>query len=177
MLKSETRSLFERSMGRCIELARMAAGSGNYALGALVLLDGKIITESGSSLIGDDNDPSAHPEMVVIRSAAHRLKRRYLPGAYLVTTLEPCPMCASVAIWAKMAGLIFGATQDDAVAWSRQHQDSTFTWRQIAIRARQVVAAGQPKLELVEGVRREDCRKLFSLNRRTGLGHGIRVAR
>lgn len=177
MVMTEKSSLFEKSMDRCIELARMAAGAGNYALGALVLLDGDVVTESGSSLIGDDNDPSAHPEMVAIRSAASQLNSRYLPGAYLVTTLEPCPMCTSVAIWAKMAGLIFGANQDDALAWSRRHQDPTFTWRQIMIRARQVVDAGQPRLEVVEGVRRDGCLELFALNKRTGWGHGIRVAR
>lgn len=160
-------SLFEKSMDRCVELAKKAAKTGNYALGALVMLDGQVVAESGSSLIGDDNDPSAHPEMVAVRTAAGLMGRRYLPGAYLVTTLEPCPMCASVAIWAKMAGLVFGATQDDAIAWSQYNEDPTYTWRQIAIRARHVIEAGQPKLELFEGVRREDCRALFALSRRT----------
>ncbi|MFC4853579.1 nucleoside deaminase [Actinophytocola glycyrrhizae] len=153
----------EELMRRCLELAASATDSGNYALGALVAVDGRIAAESASSLIGDDNDPSAHPEMVVIRETARMKGTRYLPGALLVTTLEPCPMCTSVAIWAKMAGIAFGATQQDAKSWSAEHPSDVYTWRQIAIPARAVVLAGEPALELHEGVLRDECRSLFSL--------------
>lgn len=152
-------------MRRCIVLAREAADSGNYALGALVTVDGEVVAESGSSLIGDDNDPSAHPEMVVIREAARRLRSRYLPGAYLVTTLEPCPMCTSAAIWAKMEGIAFGATQQDAILWSTENPDPVYTWRQIAIPAEQVVTAGMPRLALRKGLLRDECTALFGLTR------------
>jgi tRNA(adenine34) deaminase len=159
-------TVLEGLMRRCLELARTTTDSGNYALGALVAVNDRVIAESGSRLIGDDNDPSAHPEMVVIRQTARQLGSRYLPGAILVTTLEPCPMCTSVAIWAKMTGIAFGATQQDARTWSAEHPDDVFTWRQIAIPARVVVAAGQPRLELHEGVLREECRSLFRLTQR-----------
>jgi tRNA(Arg) A34 adenosine deaminase TadA len=158
-------SMLEENMRHCIRLAKQAAHSGNYALGALVVMDGKVIAESGSSLIGDDNDPSAHPEMTVIRAAARKLRSRYLPGAYLVTTLEPCPMCAAAAIWAKMAGIAFGATQADAVAWSAENPDQIYTWRQIPIPADAVVAAGRPRLALAAGLLRSECKKLFALSR------------
>ncbi|WP_216210200.1 nucleoside deaminase [Amycolatopsis aidingensis] len=156
---------FEAEMARCVELAEEASRRGNYALGALVVLDGTVLAESGSSLIGDDNDPSAHPEMVVIRHSASIMQRRYLPGAYLVSTLEPCPMCTSAAIWAKMSGIVFGATQKDAIKWSSEHPDDTFTWRQIEVPSRYIVAAGTPSLEIREEVRREECKALFALNR------------
>lgn len=162
---NETGHPLEAEMRRCILLAQEAANSGNYALGALVVLDGEVVTESGSSLIGDDNDPSAHPEMVVIRAAARRLQSRYLPGTYLVTTLEPCPMCTSAAIWAKMAGIAFGATQQDAIAWSTENPDSVYTWRQIEIPAEQVVAAGTPRLAVRRELLREECTALFGLTR------------
>jgi tRNA(Arg) A34 adenosine deaminase TadA len=155
----------EENMRRCIRLAEQAANSGNYALGALVVVDGEVVAESGSSLIGDDDDPSAHPEMTVIRAAARKLRSRYLPGAFLVTTLEPCPMCSAAAIWAKMAGIAFGATQSDAVAWSVENPDEVHTWRQIQIPAGTVLSAGQPRLALAEGLLREECRKLFALSR------------
>jgi tRNA(adenine34) deaminase len=157
-------SPLENSMRHCIRLAEQAANSGNYALGALVLMDGKVVAESGSCLIGDDNDPSGHPEMTVIRGAARKLRSRYLPGAFLVTTLEPCPMCAAAAIWAKMAGIAFGATQDDAVAWAAENPDKIYTWRQIQIPAGTVLAAGRPRLALEEGLLRSECRKLFALS-------------
>jgi tRNA(Arg) A34 adenosine deaminase TadA len=153
----------EAGMRRCISLAQEAANSGNYALGALVTLDDRIVAESGSSLIGDDNDPSAHPEMVVIREAARQLKSRYLSGAFLITTLEPCPMCTAAAIWAKMSGIAFGATQEDAIAWSAENPDKIYTWRQIHISAEQVVTAGTPHLALRKELLRDECRTLFGL--------------
>lgn len=163
-MNGNERAMIEDRMRRCIQLARRASTAGNYALGALVVLNDEILAESGSGLIEADNDPSAHPEMVVIRSAARKLRSRYLPGAVLVTTLEPCPMCTSAAIWAKMAGIVFGASQEDAKKWSVDHPDNVYTWRQIEIPAHKVVAAGEPRLKLHEGVLREECRSLFRLN-------------
>jgi tRNA(Arg) A34 adenosine deaminase TadA len=154
-------------MRRCIQLANESASSGNYALAALVANDDEIIAESGSNLIKDNNDPSAHPEMMVIRTAAHKMGTRYLPHAILVTTLEPCPMCTSVAIWAKMAGIAYGASQEDAERWSAEHLDETYTWRQIHIRARTIVSAGQPHIELHENVLRDDCTSLFTATKCT----------
>lgn len=152
-------------MRRCIKLAERAASSGNYALGALVVINGEVVAESGSNLVGDDNDPSAHPEMTVIRAAARRLGSRYLRDAFLVTTLEPCPMCSATAIFAKMAGLAFGATQTDAIEWSIHNPDKVYTWRQIRIPAGTVLAAGKPRLDLTEGLLRAECKELFKLSR------------
>ncbi|WP_399067050.1 deaminase [Streptomyces winkii] len=155
-------------MSVCIGLARAAVQSGNYGLGAIVLKDGEIIGESGSGLV-NGCDPTGHPEIVAIRMAAERLKSRYLTGAFLVTTLEPCPMCTSAAIWAKMKGIAYGATQLDAIEWSRNHPHETYTWRQIHIRSRDVVRAGEPRLELHEEVLRKECIELFSLTGRSSL--------
>lgn len=157
--------LVETMMQRCLNLAHEAAAAGNYALGALVFRDGGVLAESGSRLVGDDNDPTAHPEMSVIRTAARRESSRYLRGAYLFSTLEPCPMCTSAAIWAKMDGIVFGARQSDAVAWARANPHPTFTWRQIMIPAEDIAAAGTPRLAVRGGVRRSDCRALFAMTR------------
>lgn len=155
---------FREWMQECLRMARKAAASGNYALGAAVIKDGEVIGKSGSMLI-QGHDPTGHPEIAAIREAAELVGSRYLPGAYLVTTLEPCPMCTSAAIWAKMRGIVYGATQVDALNWSQEHPDQQYTWRQIGIRASDVVDAGHPHLELHGEVRREDCLKLFSLSR------------
>lgn len=165
-MASVSASTLESWMRRCVELAREAAESGNYALGSLVGMNDDILAASGSSLIGSNNDPSAHPEMVVIREAARKMDSRYLPGAVLVTTLEPCPMCTSAAVWAKMASVAFGATQEDAVAWASAHPSDRYTWRQIGIHARTVIDAGMPRLDLHEGILREECLTLFELTGR-----------
>jgi tRNA(Arg) A34 adenosine deaminase TadA len=151
-------------IGVCIDLARQAASSGNYALGALVARGSGIIAESSSSLIEDDNDPSAHPEMTAIRAASRKLGSRYLRGMTLYSTLEPCPMCVSVAIWARLDGIVFGATQQDALEWAARHPSEVFTWRQIRISAQEVSLAGDPHLSVQGGVRRAECKKLFALS-------------
>ena len=149
-------------MRRAIELARSAAASGNYALGAIVVQGDEILGECGSGL-ADGHDPSAHPEIVAIRRAAERKRSRYLEGAHLVTTLEPCVMCAAAAIWAKMAGIVFGARLEDAIACAEQHPAGRLSWRQIRLPTEQVLAAGDPRLSLRGDVLRAHCLELFGL--------------
>ncbi|MET8681746.1 nucleoside deaminase [Streptomyces sp. NPDC004647] len=165
---------FEWAMRKCVSLGKDAAFSGNYGLGAMVIRNGEVIGASGSGLV-EGTDPTAHPEVVAIRMAAKRAGSRYLSGAYLITTLEPCPMCTAAAIWAKMAGVVYGAAQPDAVQWAAGHPDDTFTWRQIGMRARDVVRAGEPVIELHEGVCRDYCLELFPLTGTSSRGRGRRT--
>jgi tRNA(Arg) A34 adenosine deaminase TadA len=159
--------LEELWMRRAIANARATASTDNYAVGAIVVLGDDVLAEGGSSLAAG-YDPSAHPEMVVIRRAAELAQSRYLEGAFLVTTLEPCVMCTGAAVWAKMAGIVFGARQADAIAWAEQQPGSALTWRQIRIPASDVVAAGEPRLTLQGDVLRADCVELFELTRASG---------
>jgi tRNA(Arg) A34 adenosine deaminase TadA len=154
-------SNYSAHMESCIAAARLAAERGNYPLGALVIVDGAVF--DGASHLVEGHDPSAHPELVAIRAACSAIGSRYLPGGILVTTLEPCPMCTSAAIWAKMQGIVFGSEQQDAIDWARDHPHATFTWRQIEIRASTVAAAGDPSPWIMAGVERDACNELFSL--------------
>lgn len=160
----EAERQLESMIRACIDLAHEAASSGNYALGALVARGHEVIAASGSSLIKDDNDPSAHPEMIAIRAAARKLGSRYLRGALLFSTLEPCPMCVSVAIWAKMDGVVFGATQQDALEWAAENASGVYTWRQIKIPAQKIALAGDPQINVHGGVLRAECKELFALS-------------
>jgi tRNA(adenine34) deaminase len=149
-------------MDRCLRAAKTAAESGDYPLAALVVVDGVVIADGASSLI-HSHDPSAHPEMLAIRGAAEKLGSRYIESGVLVTTLEPCPMCASAVVWAKMSGIVFGSYQEDALAWTRAHPHPLFTWRQIRVPAVVVADAGVPRPWVVGGVHRRQCNSLFSL--------------
>ena len=82
-------------MQMCVDAARVAATLETYALAACVVLDNEVISLRASDLIAS-TDPSAHPEMEAVRDATRQCNSRYLPGAVLYTTLEPCPMCMSV---------------------------------------------------------------------------------
>jgi len=145
---------FERAIQEAIQQAEQASQGGQYPIGAVVFDANGIIAAASSALV-TGNDPSAHPEMVAIRDACAKLGTRYLHEAYLATTLEPCPMCTSVAIWARMKGIVFASTQADALALSSRLRSEKFTFRQIHLRCREVAKAGEPELEVFEEVGRE----------------------
>lgn len=77
-------------------------------VGALVVHDGVVIG-SGSNATERSQDPTAHAEMVAIRQAAAQAGSRWLTGATLYVTLEPCAMCAGAVVLARLPRLVFGA--------------------------------------------------------------------
>jgi len=149
-------------MERAIREAEFAIQEGQYPLGAVVVLGGKILSTAHTTL-HETNDPSAHAEMNAIRIAAKKIGSRYLKDAWLYTTQEPCPMCTSVAIWAKMAGIIYGATKDDALKIFNKRGGEKFTWRQIDISAEEIITKGEPRLKLHKEFLRDECIKLYEL--------------
>lgn len=153
--------ILRQVMSNCISLAKDNAKNDQYPIAAIITdREGCVLTTSNSSL-RKKVDPTNHPEIEVIRKAAEILKSRFLNGYYLFTTLEPCPMCASAAIWAKMQGIVYGAYQEDAMEFIRLTPDRRFSWRQISIKSREIVSNGYPNLELYEGILREECKQLF----------------
>lgn len=70
-------------------------------------------------------------------------------------------MCASAAIWARMSGIVSGSTIDDMKEFRERFGNSDWTWRTVDIAARAVLGNGEPKLFLVEGFLRSECRQLF----------------
>jgi guanine deaminase len=81
--------------------------------GAVVVLDGKIIGK-GCNHVLEDNDPTAHAEVVAIRMACKKIKNFDLSGAILYSTCEPCPMCLSAIYWANIKTLYFCSTRHQA---------------------------------------------------------------
>ncbi|MEV0352084.1 nucleoside deaminase [Nonomuraea sp. NPDC050680] len=151
----------ERAMGVAIETAGRAAPSGNYRIGAVVVDSRMEITGSAFTELHSQHDPTAHAEILALRRACASANSRYLPGCFLYTTLEPCPMCTSAAIWAKVEGIVYGASLEDADDFARKSGPG-FSWRQINIKAAYVVARGTPLLRLHEGFMRDECIKLAS---------------
>lgn len=91
-----------------------AAGAGG-PFGAVIALRGEIVGE-GWNKVTSTNDPTAHAEMVAIRSATRRLGRFDLRGATLYTSCEPCPMCLGAAYWARLDRVLWAATREQAAA-------------------------------------------------------------
>lgn len=98
----------ERFMRRALDLARQAEAAGEVPVGAVVVLDGKIIGEGRNSPIAM-NDPTAHAEILALREAARALGNYRLERATLYTTVEPCVMCAGALVAARIGALVFGA--------------------------------------------------------------------
>jgi tRNA(Arg) A34 adenosine deaminase TadA len=148
-------------MARAIEVAQESAAAGDYRLGALVAGPEGVLVEAYTDLEATQ-DPTAHAEVLAIRKAAVKRGSRYLADCYLYTTLEPCPMCTSAGIWAKMAGIVFGATLEDILERGGEWRDGEFfSWRQIKVKSSYVVQRGTPVLDLHEGFMRSECLTLL----------------
>lgn len=98
-------------MEAALDEAREAARRGEVPVGAVVVLDGRIIARAGNRTISDC-DPTAHAEIVAVRAAAREIDNYRLLDATLFVTIEPCSMCAGAMIQARIARLVYGA--DDA---------------------------------------------------------------
>jgi tRNA(adenine34) deaminase len=97
-------------MYRALELAAHARDAdGEVPVGAVLVLDGEIVGEGWNRNIAL-SDPSAHAEIGALRDAGQRLGNHRFPGAFLYVTLEPCAMCAMALVHARVARVVFGAT-------------------------------------------------------------------
>lgn len=143
-----------------IDEAIKARDAGDYAVGAVIVRDDKIIAACGNrSKI--DEDPVAHAEVRAIREACRVVGSRHLDGAVLYATHEPCPMCAAVAVWAKLAGIVYGARIADMTAYAQTNGNDRYLWRTIAVSCEEIVAKSTEKVLIVKDFMREDCIKLF----------------
>lgn len=95
-------------MRRALALAQQAAAIGEVPVGAVAVVDGRVIGE-GYNRKESDQDPTAHAEMIALRQAADSLKSWRLIGVTLYATLEPCPMCAGAMIQGRLERLVYGA--------------------------------------------------------------------
>jgi len=95
-------------MRKALELAVCAAEIGEVPVGAIVVLEGKIVGEGFNAPISCA-DPTAHAEIRALRDAAGRAGNYRLPGSTLYVTLEPCAMCAGAILHARVARVVFGA--------------------------------------------------------------------
>ncbi len=98
----------EDFLREALELARDAERGGEVPVGAVVVLDGRVIGRGRNSPI-TRNDPTAHAEILALREAAAATGNYRLEGATMYATLEPCVMCAGALVAARVSRLVFGA--------------------------------------------------------------------
>ena len=95
---------------------RLALKEANYAkdkeevpVGAIIIQKNKILAESHNCSISE-NDPTAHAEILALRYAGRKLQNYRLPDTTLYVTLEPCAMCLSAMVHARISRIVFGAS-------------------------------------------------------------------
>jgi tRNA(adenine34) deaminase len=137
----------ERYMRMALGEARRAEQAGEVPVGAVVVLEDRVIGAGGNRTI-TDCDPTAHAEIVALRAAAQAVGNYRLAAATLYVTIEPCAMCAGAIVQARVARLVYGA--DDPKAG--------------AVRSLFAIA-DHPQLnhrvEITAGVLREECAALL----------------
>lgn len=105
----------EKFMQRAIELAEISVENGGGPFGAVIVKNGEIIAEA-SNRVTQENDPTAHAEVVAIRKAASKMKEFSLEECEIYASCEPCPMCLSAIYWARIPIVYYGADRHDAEA-------------------------------------------------------------
>ena len=141
----------EAFMEMAIKEAKASLRSGNKGFGAVLVADGVVIAK-GHDTTRQTNDPTAHAEINVIRMATRGLGTPALRGCTLLSTHEPCPMCATACVWAGIERIVFGASIADTVKLGR---------KRVRIPAREVVAKGPVKIRVQGGILRDRCLELY----------------
>lgn len=101
-------ALDERYMRLALDEARVAARAGEVPVGCVIAQDTRILARTANRTI-TDCDPTAHAEMVALRSAAVAVGNYRLSGTTLYVTIEPCAMCAGAMLQARIDRLVYGA--------------------------------------------------------------------
>ena len=100
---------YKALMQQAILIAKETAIKGDVPVGALVVDDTGNIVGQGANLREQDNDPTAHAEIIAIRNAAKKIGNYRLDDLTMVVTLEPCGMCAGAIAQSRIKRLVFGS--------------------------------------------------------------------
>lgn len=140
-------SLDQFFMGFALAEARRASEFGEVPIGAVVVIDKRIVGAGHNQPIGL-NDPTAHAEILAIRRAAQSIGNYRLTDATLYVTIEPCAMCAGAMVNSRIKRVVFGATEIRAGAVESVFQICTNS-------------SLNHQVEVTSEVRAEECRKLM----------------
>lgn len=117
-------------MSLAIRLSEENVDAGGGPFGAVIVRDGEVIA-TGTNRVVPNSDPTAHAEVMAIRSACARLGTFQLTGCTVYSSCEPCPMCLSALYWAGVRRICYGNTKDDAKAIDF---DDSFIYDQLELR-------------------------------------------
>ena len=137
----------EAFMRLALSEAGRAQALGEVPVGAVVVLDGRVVGSGFNQPIGA-HDPTAHAEIVALRAAAAALVNYRLPGATIYVTVEPCLMCVGAMVHARIGTVVYGATEPRSGAIASMTSAHQF-------------AGLNHRLEATGGVLEDQCRALI----------------
>ncbi|MBD2337939.1 nucleoside deaminase [Calothrix sp. FACHB-156] len=135
-----------------MRLAIAEAKKGDTPYGAVIVKDNQVVAV-GHNTVRQDNDPSAHAEINVIRSLTAKIQNPSLAGYTIYTTGEPCPMCATACVWTGISEIIYGASIQDLISINQS---------QIDISCEEVIAKSFRNIKVIKGVLKPECLALFN---------------
>lgn len=136
-----------------IQQARESLRQGNCGFGSVIFKNNEIVSTAHDTE-KTDSDPTAHAEILAIRGAAKKLGRN-LEGCAIVSTHEPCPMCAAAIVWAGIQKVAFGFTIQDAIAQGRTRIDMP---------CEEIFSRAAESIDIVKRVMLEECAVLYDQN-------------
>ena len=153
-----------RLMRVALQEARISLREGNKGFGAVLARTGKLITQSHDTA-ETQHDPTAHAEMNLVRAAC-RILGNDLTGCIVVSTHEPCPMCAGALVWARVSEIAYGTSIEESRTRGRTMID---------VNCETIVGAAPWKVALTGGILEGECSRLYDDEVR-GLVKAFRVA-
>ncbi|MEQ8186620.1 MAG: nucleoside deaminase [Candidatus Eremiobacterota bacterium] len=142
---------FDKYMKIAIMEAEQSLREGNHGFGAVIVKGNDIISQTHDTDV-TDSDPTAHAELKAIRTASS-VTGKDLSGSILISTHEPCPMCAGAIVWSKIKRVIYGYGISDAIAEGRER---------IAITCDEIFSRAGADIEVHKGVLKEETSVLYN---------------
>jgi guanine deaminase len=143
-------------MRMAIQAAWQGLAKGDMPFGACIVSKGQVIAVTHNSVKGN-LDTTAHAEVQAIREASRRFKAIELTGCAIYSTCEPCPMCFTACVWAKLGRIVYACRIEDA---------EQAGIRQVPISSVRMNQLSQSGVEIVTDILREESLKLFAAWRR-----------
>jgi len=151
-------------MKLALQEAVLSLREGNNGFGAVIIQNKKIISTAHDTE-DSQNDPLAHAELKAIKVATEKLGKN-LTGCILVSTHEPCPMCATAIIWSGISEIVYGYSIKDALAQGR---------RRIDLSCRELFERAKASIKITEDILSDECSMLYQKDVRAEIKRLINV--
>tara|TARA_Y100000034_G_scaffold37913_2_gene46568 strand:+ start:217 stop:696 length:480 start_codon:yes stop_codon:yes gene_type:complete len=141
----------KKIMQELIEYVEKYTKKYGNATGALLVKNNKIMAKAITT-VEKDKDPTSHAELKVISKMCRKNKNYHLKNYYLYSTQEPCPMCASAIVWARIKGVVYG--------WEGHN-----AWQRLNIPPQKIFKTSPEKIKVYPKFMEKECMEVIKLSK------------